>query len=309
MAELIAELTGAQDGFVVNNGAGAALLAVAALAGPGREVIVSRGQLVEIGGGFRVPDVVRQMGARLVEVGTTNRTRLADYDGAIGPDTGAILRVHPSNFRQVGFVEEVGVEELCGLGVPVVDDVGSGALTELELLDDEPPVRALGRRRRGARLLQRRQAARRPAGRAAGRHARGGDQGGGAPAGPRAADRQALARRARGDAAPAPRPRGGARGDPVLAMLRASEDELAARAERLAAVFPGARSSRPRPRSAAARCRCSSSRGRPSRSIRSSCASCAPAIRRSSAACSEDRLLLDPRTLTDEEVGWIAATR
>jgi L-seryl-tRNA(Ser) seleniumtransferase len=135
---LLAELTGAEAGMAVNNGAGAALLAVAALAGPGREVIVSRGQLVEIGGGFRVPDVIAQAGARLVEVGTTNRTRLADYERALTSETGAILRVHQSNFRQLGFVEDVAVEALCELGVPVVDDVGSGALGELH---DEPSVR------------------------------------------------------------------------------------------------------------------------------------------------------------------------
>ena len=133
---LLCSLTGAEAGFAVNNGAGAALLAVAAIGG--REVLVSRGQLVEIGGGFRVPDVIRQAGARLVEVGTTNRTRLADYERALTPDTGAILRVHQSNFRQLGFVEEVGVEELCELDVPVIDDVGSGAL---DALYDEPPVR------------------------------------------------------------------------------------------------------------------------------------------------------------------------
>jgi L-seryl-tRNA(Ser) seleniumtransferase len=136
--DLLCELTGAEAGLAVNNGAGAALLATAALAGPGREVIVSRGQLVEIGGGFRVPEVIAQAGARLVEVGTTNRTRLADYERAIGPDTGAVLRVHPSNFRQLGFVAEVAIESLCELGVPVIDDVGSGALGELW---DEPPVR------------------------------------------------------------------------------------------------------------------------------------------------------------------------
>ncbi|HET6547188.1 MAG TPA: L-seryl-tRNA(Sec) selenium transferase, partial [Solirubrobacter sp.] len=136
--ELLRELTGAEAALVVNNGAGAALLAAAALAGPGREVVVSRGQLVEIGGGFRVPEVIAQAGARMVEVGTTNRTRLADYERALGADTGAVLRVHPSNFRQLGFVEEVAIESLCELGVPVIDDVGSGALGELH---DEPPVR------------------------------------------------------------------------------------------------------------------------------------------------------------------------
>ena len=87
---------------------------------------MSRGQLVEIGGGFRVPEVIAQAGARLVEVGTTNRTRRADYERAIGDATGAILRAHPSNFRQLGFVQEVEIEELCELGVPVIDDVGLG---------------------------------------------------------------------------------------------------------------------------------------------------------------------------------------
>jgi L-seryl-tRNA(Ser) seleniumtransferase len=139
--ELLRELTGAEAALVVNNCAAAVLLAAAALAAR-RDLIVSRGQLVEIGGSFRVPDVVAQSGARLVEVGTTNRTRLADYERAIGPETGAVLRAHQSNFRTVGFVEEVGIEELCGLGVPVIDDVGSGALAErVPELADEPPVR------------------------------------------------------------------------------------------------------------------------------------------------------------------------
>jgi len=139
---LLRELTGAEAAAVVNNCAAAVLLAVSALAGPGREVVVSRGQLIEIGGGFRMPEVVAQAGARLVEVGTTNRTRLGDYTDALGADTGAILRAHPSNFRAVGFVEEVGVEALCGLGVPVIDDVGSGVLVDdLAALAGEPPVR------------------------------------------------------------------------------------------------------------------------------------------------------------------------
>jgi L-seryl-tRNA(Ser) seleniumtransferase len=97
---------------------------------------------VEIGGSFRIPDVVEQSGARLVEVGTTNRTRVADYERAIGPDTAAVLRAHQSNFRTVGFVEEVEIEELCALGVPVIDDAGSGALASgVPELRDEPPVR------------------------------------------------------------------------------------------------------------------------------------------------------------------------
>ena len=127
--------------MVVNNCAGAVLLAAAALAG-GRDLVVSRGQLVEIGGSFRVPDVVAQSGARLVEVGTTNRTRLEDYVRAVGPETGAVMRAHQSNFRTVGFVEEPSIEELCSLGVAVIDDVGSGALAEgVPELADEPAVR------------------------------------------------------------------------------------------------------------------------------------------------------------------------
>ena len=138
---IMRELTGAEAALVVNNCAAAVLLAAAALAG-GRELVVSRGQLVEIGGSFRVPDVVAQSGARLVEVGTTNRTRLADYERAVGPDTGAIMRAHQSNFRTLGFVEEVAIEALCALGVPVIDDIGSGALAErVPELADEPGVR------------------------------------------------------------------------------------------------------------------------------------------------------------------------
>jgi L-seryl-tRNA(Ser) seleniumtransferase len=139
---LLRELTGAEAAIAVNNCASAVLLAAAALAGDGRELVVSRGQLVEIGGSFRIPDVVAQSGALLVEVGTTNRTRLADYSRAIGPSTGAVMRAHQSNFRTVGFVEEVGIEELCELGVPVIDDVGSGALAErVPELAGEPAVR------------------------------------------------------------------------------------------------------------------------------------------------------------------------
>ncbi|MCW3024852.1 MAG: L-seryl-tRNA(Sec) selenium transferase [Solirubrobacterales bacterium] len=139
---LLRELTGAEAALVVNNCAAAVLLAAAALAGQGRELVVSRGQLVEIGGAFRIPEVIAQAGARLVEVGTTNRTRLADYQGAIGPNTGAVLRAHPSNFRTLGFVEHVEIEELCGLPVAVIDDIGSGVMAEdIELLAEEPPVR------------------------------------------------------------------------------------------------------------------------------------------------------------------------
>jgi L-seryl-tRNA(Ser) seleniumtransferase len=128
---LLKELTGAEDALVVNNCAGATLLAlsaVAAAAVEAPEVIVSRGQLIEIGGGFRIPEVLELSGARLREVGTTNRTRLSDYEAAINENTHAILWVHPSNFEMRGFTESVSVAELASLGLPVVADVGSGAL-------------------------------------------------------------------------------------------------------------------------------------------------------------------------------------
>ena len=128
---LVARLTGADAAVVVNNNAAATLLLLAALA-EGREVIISRGELVEIGGGFRVPDVMRQSGALLREVGTTNRTRAADYAAAISDRTALILRVHPSNFKVVGFVERPSLEELTALGarfqIPVAEDLGSGWL-------------------------------------------------------------------------------------------------------------------------------------------------------------------------------------
>jgi L-seryl-tRNA(Ser) seleniumtransferase len=134
---LLRELTGAEDALVVNNCAGAILLALSVVVAdiPDAEVVVSRGQLIEIGGGFRIPEVLKLSGARLREVGTTNRTRLSDYEGAINENTRAILWVHPSNFKVVGFTESVGVAELAALGPPVVADVGSGALLPIS---DEP---------------------------------------------------------------------------------------------------------------------------------------------------------------------------
>jgi len=145
VARLLCALTGAEAALVVNNCAAATLLAATSLAGPGRAIVVSRGQLIEIGGSFRLPEVIALSGARLVEVGTANRTRAADYARAIAdPEhapVGTILRVHPSNFRALGFVEEASIEELCQLGVPVIDDAGSGVLIEgLPQLADEPAV-------------------------------------------------------------------------------------------------------------------------------------------------------------------------
>ena len=140
---LLCRLTGAEAALVVNNNASAVMLALTALARR-KGVIVSRGQAVEIGGGFRVPDVMRQSGAKLVEVGTTNRTYLADYEAAITPRTAALLRVHSSNFKVIGFTESVGLEDLVQLGekfdVLVLDDLGSGCLMDTPSfgLDPEP---------------------------------------------------------------------------------------------------------------------------------------------------------------------------
>jgi L-seryl-tRNA(Ser) seleniumtransferase len=142
VAGTLRDFTGAEAALVVNNNAAAVLLALAALA-EGREVLVSRGELVEIGDGFRIPDVLARSGARLVEVGTTNRTRLADYERALTERTAVILRVHQSNFRIVGFTEQTQLRELARLaeraGVVLVDDLGSGVLAPL---GDEPTVRS-----------------------------------------------------------------------------------------------------------------------------------------------------------------------
>ncbi len=126
---LLTRLTGAEAALVVNNCASALLLSLSALA-KGRGVLVARGQLVEIGGGFRVPDVMKQSGCRLVEVGTTNRTHLRDYQEALDARTALILRAHHSNFKIIGFTTEPTLEELCTLGLPVMDDLGSGALLD-----------------------------------------------------------------------------------------------------------------------------------------------------------------------------------
>jgi L-seryl-tRNA(Ser) seleniumtransferase len=231
--QLLRDLAGAEAAFAVNNGAGAVLLAAAALAGPGKAVVVARGQLVEIGGGFRIPEVIAQSGARLVEVGTTNRTVLADYERALSEDVGAILRVHQSNFRTVGFVNDVPTEALCELGVPVIDDIGSGAVADIE---DEPALRRSVSA--GAAIVC-----------CSGDKLLGGPQAGlliGRGAAIDRARKHPLARALRIDKLSLAaleatlrlyrEPERARREIPVLAMLSATDEELLARAERIAVV-------------------------------------------------------------------------
>jgi L-seryl-tRNA(Ser) seleniumtransferase len=239
--QLLRELTGADAAIVVNNGAAAVLLAAAALAGPGRAIVVSRGQLVEIGGGFRIPEVIAQSGAKLIEVGTTNRTRLRDYERALAtadPPVGAILRVHPSNFRALGFVEDVAIEALCRLAVPVIDDVGSGVLADangIPAIAEEPALK--GSIAAGAALVC-----------CSGDKLLGGPQAGlliGRSDALAAAREHPLARALRIDKLSLAAleatlmlyrdPERARREIPVLAMLDASEAALAAKAQQLAA--------------------------------------------------------------------------
>ena len=137
LAAIVARVPDAGGVHVVNNGAAALALTASVLA-RGREIVIARGELVEIGDGFRIPELLESVGARLREVGTTNRVSLADYERAIGPDTGFVLKVHPSNFRVEGFTSSVPVTDLATLGVPVVADIGSGLLAPHPRLPDEP---------------------------------------------------------------------------------------------------------------------------------------------------------------------------
>jgi L-seryl-tRNA(Ser) seleniumtransferase len=150
LAALRAAVPDAGDVHVVNNGAAALALVTSALAA-GREVVMARGEMVEIGDGFRIPELVESVGARLREVGTTNRVHLSDYEAAIGPDTAFVLKVHPSNFRVEGFTSSVPLADLARLGVPVVADIGSGLLAPHPRLPAEPD--AATTLRQGAALV------------------------------------------------------------------------------------------------------------------------------------------------------------
>jgi L-seryl-tRNA(Ser) seleniumtransferase len=235
---LIRELTGADAACAVNNNAAAVLLALSALAGDG-EVILSRGQLVEIGGSFRIPEVMEASGATLVEVGTTNRTRLSDYAQAIGPSTAALMVVHQSNFRTVGFVEDAELGELASLaaerGIPLIDDLGSGALDPVE---GEPAIRE--RIRAGSTVVC-----------FSGDKLLGGPQAGiiaGSSEAIERCRRHPLARALRLDKLQLAALEAGLRlyrdhgpeSIPALRMLAAGEEELAARAEEIAGLIGGA---------------------------------------------------------------------
>jgi L-seryl-tRNA(Ser) seleniumtransferase len=303
---------------VVNNGAGAVLLAAAALAGPGRAIVVARGQLVEIGGGFRIPEVIVQSGARLIEVGTTNRTRLADYERALKAhdDVAAIMRVHQSNFRTVGFVEEVPVDALCELGVPVIDDIGSGWLAgQPGSIGDGEPAAVAG----DEPLLSASAAAGAALVCCSGDKLLGGPQAGlivGRRDAVAAARRHPLARALRIDklslAALEATLRLYREPDrawseiPVLAMLRVPEADLAARARRIAeAIGERARIVRAAGRVGGGALPLLelegpvvALEGQPEALARALRANDPPVIAR----IHEGHVLLDPRTLTDEEV-------
>ncbi len=228
LARALPEVGGVDGVHVVNNNAAALLLCALVLA-PGKEIIISRGELVEIGDSFRIPDLVTSAGARLREVGTTNRTRLSDYTDALGPDTGFVLKVHPSNFRVTGFTSQVPVARLSRLDVPVVVDIGSGLLRPHPRLPDEPDAAtALAA---GADVVT-----------ASGDKLLGGPQAGllfGDHALLRRVRRHPAARARRGDklALAALEATGRGPEPPVRRFLDADVDALRARAERIATVL------------------------------------------------------------------------
>jgi L-seryl-tRNA(Ser) seleniumtransferase len=263
--------------------------------------------LVEIGGGFRVPDVLSQSGARMVEVGTTNRTRRGDYERAIAGGAGAILRAHPSNFRQLGFVQEVEIEELCELGVPVIDDVGSGVLAdELVTLAEEPAVRRSVAA--GAALVC-----------FSGDKLLGGPQAGilaGRADAVAAARRHPLARALRLDKLGLAAleatlrlyldPERARREIPVLAMLTADEGSLRVRAERLAAALESSATVVESVAKVGGGALPLLELPGPVVALDGDAEALAARLRAADPPVAgrneRDRLLLDPRTLTDEEI-------
>jgi L-seryl-tRNA(Ser) seleniumtransferase len=313
---LLCDLSGAKAAIAVNNGAAAVLLAAAALAGRGGGIVVSRGQLVEIGGGFRVPEVIAQSGATLVEVGTTNRTRIQDYKRALRSsevEIRAILRVHQSNFRTLGFVEDVQIEELCQLDVPVIDDVGSGVLLDSYTTAEEPGIRRSVTA--GAALVC-----------CSGDKLLGGPQAGlmvGRTDAVAAAREHPLARAVRIDKLSLAAlestlalyldPERARRAIPVLAMLDASEETLAERARRLAeAIGPAARVVRSTGKVGGGALPlleldgpavALEARDSPVAVMQALRAADPPVIAR----IHEDHVLLDPRTIPDGEVAEAAA--
>jgi L-seryl-tRNA(Ser) seleniumtransferase len=316
---LLCELTGAEAAAVLNNGAAAVLLAAAALAGPGYGIVVSRGQLVEIGGGFRIPQVIEQSGATLVEVGTTNRTSLEDYERALDSsavEVRAILRVHQSNFRTLGFVRDVSVEDLCRLPVPVIDDLGSGVLAptqSLPALADEPPVKRSAAA--GAALVC-----------CSGDKLLGGPQAGllvGRREAVAAAREHPLARAMRIDKLSLAAleatlalyldPERARREIPVLAMLGATEEVLAGRATRLAeAIGPGARLVRSTGRVGGGALPLLELEGPAvALDVKEPPSTVAKALRAASppvlARIHDGQALLDPRAIADEEIDAAAA--
>ncbi|HEX8974943.1 MAG TPA: L-seryl-tRNA(Sec) selenium transferase [Solirubrobacteraceae bacterium] len=315
---LLRELTGAEAAMVVNNGAGAVLLAAAALGGPGRAIIVSRGQQVEIGGGFRIPEVIAASRSAMVEVGTTNRTHRHDYERALAASAqpvGAILRVHRSNFQTLGFVHDVPIEELCRLGAPVIDDVGSGALADaarVPALSEEPDLRRSVQA--GAALVT-----------CSGDKLLGGPQAGlllGTRDAVSAARRQPLARALRIDKLSLAAleatlilyrdPERAVREIPVLQMLTEDESVLAGRARRLcAAIGPDAELVRTAARPGGGALALTELEG-PAVALDDGDADALAAALRGAhppviARIHDGRLLLDPRTLTDAEVELVAA--
>jgi L-seryl-tRNA(Ser) seleniumtransferase len=316
-AALLTELTGAEAAIVVNNGAAAVLLALSALAAGG-EAVVSRGELVEIGGGFRIPDVIRQGGARLVEVGTTNRTRLGDYEAAIGPETRLLLRVHPSNYRITGFTAAPPGAEIAALararGLLSVEDLGSGALIDLSRLGlpREPTIadavaagfdlvvasgdKLLGGPQAGL-LVGRREAVARCAAHPLMRALRPGKL--------VLAALEAVLRLYRD-------PDGVVRAVPALAMLGATEAEVAARAARLLALLPEGAAEPIEGQSlvgggalpeARLPTRLVALRAGGAEEVAARLRAGRPAV---VARIAEGRLLLDPRTVAEEEVAELA---